>query len=241
MNGSLEKYSPDYQGEPTMSSREIAELVESRHDNVKRTIETLAERGVITLPQSEEVSNPGHGPRLITVYHLGKRDSYVVVAQLSPEFTGRLVDRWQQLEAQVRNPMRSLSDPAALRALLLSYTEEVLLLQAERDHAIATKAEIGSRREATAMAKASAAVREASKLREQLGESAHLATVTAVEKAAGGSFAWRPLRAWCEAAGVGAEYVQDRRYGRVRTWPAAAWLAVYGIDLSALFGELEAA
>jgi phage regulator Rha-like protein len=31
-----------------------AELVEKRHDNVKRTIETLAERAVITLPQIEE-------------------------------------------------------------------------------------------------------------------------------------------------------------------------------------------
>ena len=38
----------------TMSSREIAELVEKRHDNVKRTIETLLERGVIASPQIEE-------------------------------------------------------------------------------------------------------------------------------------------------------------------------------------------
>lgn len=29
----------------------------------------------------------------------GKRDSIIVVAQLSPEFTARLVDRWQELEA----------------------------------------------------------------------------------------------------------------------------------------------
>ena len=34
----------------TMSSREIAELVDSRHDSVKRTVERLAERGVIGLP-----------------------------------------------------------------------------------------------------------------------------------------------------------------------------------------------
>ena len=85
----------------TMSSIEIAELVEARHDNVKRTIQTLAGRGVITLPQYEEVSNPGPGPKLIGAYRLGKRDSFVVVAQLSPEFTGRVVDRWQELEAQV--------------------------------------------------------------------------------------------------------------------------------------------
>jgi len=43
----------------TMSSREIAELVEKRHDNVKRTIETLLERGVIASPQIEEKPTAG--------------------------------------------------------------------------------------------------------------------------------------------------------------------------------------
>jgi len=38
--------------EPTMSSREIAELVEKRHDNVKRTIEMLLVHGAIRSPQS---------------------------------------------------------------------------------------------------------------------------------------------------------------------------------------------
>jgi phage antirepressor YoqD-like protein len=33
-----------------------------------------------------------------------KRDTYVVVAQLSPEFTARIVDRWQELEAKHAQP-----------------------------------------------------------------------------------------------------------------------------------------
>jgi hypothetical protein len=46
---------------------------------------------------------------------VGKRDSYVIVAQLSPEFTARLVDRWQELEQQVSNPYQlpDFSNPAA--------------------------------------------------------------------------------------------------------------------------------
>jgi phage antirepressor YoqD-like protein len=84
---------------PTMSSRDIAVLVELRHDNVRRTIAMLADRGVITLPQLEEVPADGPGPRTITCYRVGKRDSYVIVAQLSPPFTARLVDRWQELES----------------------------------------------------------------------------------------------------------------------------------------------
>ena len=60
----------------TMSSREIAELVEKRHDNVKRTIETLVARGVIASPQSEEKPTDG---RPVTEYVFagdqGKRDA----------------------------------------------------------------------------------------------------------------------------------------------------------------------
>ena len=84
----------------TMTSREIAELTGKRHDNVMRTIETLYERRVIGLPQFEEVPNDGPGPMLVKQYQLLKRDTYVLVAQLSPEFTAALVDRWQELEAR---------------------------------------------------------------------------------------------------------------------------------------------
>ncbi|MEG2816633.1 MAG: Rha family transcriptional regulator [Comamonas sp.] len=84
-----------------MSSREIAELLECRHDNVKRTIERLLLKNVITQPPLEdECYKDGSGRTVVTaVYHVGKRDSYVIVAQLSPEFTAALVDRWQALEA----------------------------------------------------------------------------------------------------------------------------------------------
>lgn len=39
----------------TMNSQDIAVLVESRHDNVRVSIERLAERGVIQLPPMQEV------------------------------------------------------------------------------------------------------------------------------------------------------------------------------------------
>ncbi|UFS67754.1 Rha family transcriptional regulator [Paracoccus denitrificans] len=88
-------------GEPlTMSSREIAELVESRHDKVKQSMERLAERGIITFTPMGEKSSGG---RPGTIYRVNKRDSFVVVAQLCPEFTARLVDRWQELEQEKAN------------------------------------------------------------------------------------------------------------------------------------------
>ena len=96
-----------------MTCREIAELVGSRHDKVKQSIERLASRAVIELPPLGEVKN--HLGQTVSVYifsnEKGKRDSLVVVAQLSPEFTGDLVDRWQELEAKQSTPTM---DPAKI-------------------------------------------------------------------------------------------------------------------------------
>ena len=47
----------------TMSSRESADLVESRHDNVKVTIRRLADSGVIQLPAMQEVKNEQGRPQ----------------------------------------------------------------------------------------------------------------------------------------------------------------------------------
>lgn len=99
---------------PAMSSLEISELVESRHDKVKQSIERLAARGTIQLPPLGEVKN--HLGQTVSVYLVCKRDSYIVVAQLSPEFTARLVDRWQELEAGSQLPTDYLSALKALTA-----------------------------------------------------------------------------------------------------------------------------
>jgi hypothetical protein len=99
----------------TMSSREIADLVESRHDSVKRTIERLQDKGLIQLTPMVEVKN--HLGQVVTEYQLIKRDTYVVVAQLSPEFTARLVDRWQELESkQIQQIPQTLSEALRLAA-----------------------------------------------------------------------------------------------------------------------------
>lgn len=81
----------------TMSSQQIADLVNSRHDKVKQSIERLVARGVIAQPPMGDGAKSGNGV-VSREYLVCKRDSFVVVAQLSPEFTAALVDRWQELE-----------------------------------------------------------------------------------------------------------------------------------------------
>ena len=95
----------------SMTSQQIAELVETRHSLVKQSIERLVAKGSISQPPLVNGIKAANG---VTPTHYvftgeqGKRDSYVVVAQLSPEFTAALVDRWQELEQQV-----SASNPVA--------------------------------------------------------------------------------------------------------------------------------
>nr|WP_250668341.1 Rha family transcriptional regulator [Escherichia coli] len=109
-----------FNGKASMTSVEIAELVGSRHDKVKQSIERLAERRIIQLPPmgiSENINGLGltqKSKHYLFEGERGKRDSIIVVAQLCPEFTARLVDRWRELEEQVRKPMSEIEMVAAM-------------------------------------------------------------------------------------------------------------------------------
>lgn len=116
--------------EATMSSLEISKLVKSRHNNVKRTMERLSKNGLIIYTQTDNSATPlehksigeGFGSKPTKVYHVNKRDSYVVVAQLSPEFTANLVDRWQALEDEINH----LKYGHGVAAAMIEYQAQVI-------------------------------------------------------------------------------------------------------------------
>ncbi|WP_151823540.1 Rha family transcriptional regulator [Acinetobacter nosocomialis] len=226
----------------TMTSLEIAELVQSEHRAVILSIERLAKRDIIQLPPMVKVENKQSlSPNRFTkVYEFtgdqGKRDSIIVVAQLCPEFTARLVDRWQELESQASRKLMALPENYldALKALVESEEQKELIAK-QRDHAIATKAEISDKKTATAMATASVKSRQAEKLKEQIGESKNYASVKAVEKVAGGKYNWRELKKWCLAHGKKIKDIADANYGSVKIYHKDAWKAVYGINLTDYF------
>ena len=116
----------------TMSSREIAELVGSRHSDVMRTIDRLLDKRVISgcTPSAYTQEQNGQPYRQ---YLVCKRDSFVVVAQLCPEFTAALVDRWQELEAQVAKPV----ELSRMEILQLAMESEKARLAAVEQLAIA--------------------------------------------------------------------------------------------------------
>jgi len=97
------------QATETMSTREIAALVEKQHSNIKISAERLAEKGIIGTLAVQEFDHNGNN---YTEYLLGKRDSLVLVAQNCPEFTARIVDRWQELESK-QPALPDFNDPVA--------------------------------------------------------------------------------------------------------------------------------
>lgn len=112
--------------EQSMDTLDISELVQSRHDKVKQSVERLAERGVITLPPMGEKATAGR-PTTFYVFsgEQGKLDSITVVAQLCPEFTAAIVKRWYELEGK----NRELSKMEILQMALESEQQKLVLQQ----------------------------------------------------------------------------------------------------------------
>ncbi|HDY4931397.1 TPA: Rha family transcriptional regulator [Yersinia enterocolitica] len=127
-------------GKPSMTSVEIADLVKSRHADVKRSIERLSDRGVIQQPPAaffERINNLGfvvEDEHYVFEGEQGKRDSIVVVAQLCPEFTASLVDRWRALEEERSRPK---SPAEIIAAMALDNLEQERRLNHVEDQVVA--------------------------------------------------------------------------------------------------------
>lgn len=115
------------------------------------------------------------------------------------------------------------SFPDALR-MIADIEEEKQLALEQRDYYKRTKAEIGSRREATAMATASAAVRQRDALADQLGEGKHWKQVKAIpwllevfhESAGMYSQVGRKLSDLGARMGLSPRIKEDSQYGSVK-------------------------
>jgi len=121
-------------GKPTMSSREIAELTGSRHDAVRKSAERLAADQILTSPMA--TFDYEHRGNTYQEYRFNKRDSLVLVARLSPEFTAAVVDRWQQLEQQVAKPaLPDFTNPVEAARAWADEVESKLRAEAALEHA----------------------------------------------------------------------------------------------------------
>lgn len=141
----------------TMSTREIADLLGNLHANVKVSARRLAEKGTIALHESEFE----HNGNKYYEYLLNKRDSLILVAQNSPEFTAAIVDRWQELESKSQTPQTPQLPKNYLEALEhLVEKEKLLIAQAPKvafvdnlvtRHTLMTATQVGAKHKMSAV------------------------------------------------------------------------------------------
>ncbi|EFG9297845.1 DNA-binding protein [Escherichia coli] len=137
-----------FNGKASMTSLEIAELVGSQHKDVKRSIERLMDKGIIRsapMANFEIINNLGL-KRNVGAYifegEQGKRDSIIVVVQLCPEFTARLVDRWRELEEQIRKPMSEIEMVAAMALEAVRQQKRITQVEEKVSHVAETVEQI---------------------------------------------------------------------------------------------------
>lgn len=116
----------------TMSSREISDLTGRRHDNVMRDIRIMltelhGENEALRFEGNYIAENGKQNP----CFNLPKRETLILVSGYNITMRARIIDRWQELETRPSvDPIVVLNDPAAMRGLLLTYSEKVLNLEA---------------------------------------------------------------------------------------------------------------
>ena len=223
-------------GKPCVTSLQVAEAFGKRHDNVLRDIEqTISQLPEIFVKLNfEEYEYPfdtGIGMRMMKAYLLTK-DAFTLLTmgytgEKAMTFKVAYINRFNEMEAKLHGPaLPDFNNPAlAARAWAEEY-ERRQIAEQQRDEAIRTKAQIGSRREATSMATASAAVRQRDALADRMGEGRNWKTVRAIpwlltifaQSNPMYSQVGKKLTALSGRMGYAVHTVEDSRFGMVKSY-----------------------
>jgi len=220
----------------TMSSLKLLEIINNvrkefnepevrNNDFLKRIEDELdGELGITKVSQ-----NPTGG-RPKDYYDLTLEQCTLVGMRESKGVRRAVLSKLKELENATPKLPTNLAEALRLAADL---EEQKQLALIERDHAIRTKAEIGSRREATAMSTAAVATKKANRLEIELDKSKSYATIKRMEMLCHGQkFNWRLLKSACQDLGIEPINVFDANYGSVKSYPEAAWIEAYALNIN---------
>lgn len=219
---------------PVMSSLELVIIInevrkaenvnakELRHDHfMDKVLKVLGEEDA---PKFRGVYKGGNGEER-PCYYLPRRECNLMVMSESYKIQAAVYDRMEELEG--RNKPKSALELAKEQVALLEALEEA---QNNLQIAIKTKAEIGSRREATAMNTASQAVKRVNNLEIQLDKSKEYMTVKRMEMIHHGvKFNWRLLKSTSIQMEIEPIDVFDQNYGTVKAYHKEVWKEAYAI------------
>ncbi len=211
----------------TMTSREIAELTGKRHPDVKRDIRNMLESLGFSVSSFAHTYKDSQNKEQ-EEYRIDRELTLTLVSGYDIPLRHRVVTKLSELENKAvagAIAIPDFSNPAiAARAWAEQYEARI---QAEK-----TKAQIGTRREATAMQTASAATKRANQLQVELDRAMQYATVKRMEAAfRGRRFNWRVLKAMSNDLGIPAIDVPDQNYTTVKAYHADAWRKAYSVDV----------
>ena len=218
------------EGEPWFVAKDVCECLELT--DVSKTISLLDddEKG------TNSIRTPGGEQQMLVVSEPGLYS--LILRSRKPE--AKAFKRWiihevvpsirkRGLYATEAVMDRILDDPDFGISLLQQYKferEQRKLVEAQRDEAVRTKAEIGSRREATAMNTASRLSKENDQLRDEIGDSRTWKQVKAIPwleevfevSQAMYSMAGRKLADMSRRMGYEIREIEDSRYGSVEAY-----------------------
>jgi prophage antirepressor-like protein len=211
----------DERGEPWFVAKDVCDVLEI--EDARKSVGYLDEDERTISPVTDSLG------RLQDTFIINESGLYsLILRSRKPE--ARKFRKW--VTSEVLPSIRKTGSyaapqtyPEALRALANEY-EMRALAEAQRDEAIRTKALIGSKREATAMATASVAKRRAEALAEKIGESVTWKAVKSIrwlldifaESKGMWSSVGKKLKALSDEMGYDVRTIENSDYGQVNAY-----------------------
>lgn len=216
----------DVNGEPWFVARDVAQALGYASTNMTTVFQAVPEEW----KGSNPIATPGGMQDMLIIseqglyFFLGRSDKPKALPY-QMWVAGDVVPTIRKTGGygQWNLPRVPKSFPDALR-MIADIEEEKQLALEQRDYYKRTKAEIGSRREATSMVTASAAVRQRDALADKLGEGKHYKQVKAIpwllnvfhESAGMYSQVGRKLSQLGEKMGLSPRIKEDSQYGTIK-------------------------
>lgn len=218
--------------QPITSSLVVAEQFERDHKNVLASIKRLVDNGTIGGLDFKPTFYTDKSNRKQKMYELTERGFLIAMPFIGGSKAAqgqiKLVDAFLETHQRTSLPQNFAQ---ALR-LSAELEEQKQIAEKQRDEAIKTKAEIGSKREATAMSTASTAIKKSNKLEIELGQSQQYCTIKRMQMLYHGQqFNWRLLIKTSNSMRIPPKDIFDANYGTVKAYHLDAWKEAYAITI----------
>jgi len=215
----------NFNGPVTMSSRDIADVCKKRHDNVMTDITKMLSDIGLHAPDFSGTWKNSKG-NTYECYNLPEDLVVTLITGYRADLRYKVVKELERLRKEKASAaLPDFSNPVAAARAWADAQEARMIAEQ-------TKAQIGARREATAMNTASQAVKRANRLEKELDRAQQYASVKRMQDLhSRHDFNWRELKKAAEAMALPSIDVFDQNYGSVKAYHADVWRKVYAVDV----------